>query len=84
MQRERVVDVTDFGRADEILAHHPHRMERAVQIFAPIFKKLVKLRIVRRQIHILPDESLQQCGVIRHVVDDLHRRQPVTLELQFH
>ena len=82
MQRERVLHLVYLGGADDVFAHHPHRMKRDVQIPAPEIEELSNLRIIRRQIHILPDKGLQQGRMIRHVVIDFHRRQPILLELQ--
>jgi len=39
-------------------------------------------RIIRRQVESLPDEALQQSRMVRQVIDDLGRRQPIPPHLQ--
>ena len=50
---------------------NPHRVELAFEIAAPEFEKAAQLGEVRRNVQLLPDEALQQVGMIRQTVDDL-------------
>jgi hypothetical protein len=49
----------------------------AFDIAAPEFQKAAQLRKVRGKIELLPDEALQQIGVIRQTVDDLRGGQTI-------
>jgi hypothetical protein len=52
-------------------------MKLALDIAAPEFQKPVQLREVRSDIKLLPDEALQQVGMIRQMVDDFGGRQSI-------
>ena len=56
---------------------NPHRMELAFEIAAPEFEKAAQLREVRSNVQVLPDEALQQVGMIRQTVDDLRGGQTI-------
>ncbi len=56
-------------------------MQLAVNLMRPEIEKLVQARESRRQIVFLPDEALQQIGMIRHVVENFRRCQPVIVQL---
>ena len=56
---------------------NPHRVELAFEIAAPEFEKAAQLGEVRRNVQLLPDEALQQVGVIRQTVDDLRGGQTI-------
>ena len=58
-----------------------HGVELALDIAAPKLEKPAKLGEVRRGIELLPDETLQQVGMIGKVVDDLRGRQPTFAKL---
>jgi hypothetical protein len=49
----------------------------AFDIVAPEFQKAAQLRKIRGEIELLPDETLQQIGVIRQTVDDLRGGQTI-------
>jgi hypothetical protein len=49
----------------------------ALDIAAPEFQKASQLRKIRGKIELLPDEALQQIGVIRQTVDDLRGGQTI-------
>ena len=59
----------------------PHRVQLALDMAAPKLEKPAQLGKVRGDIELLPDETLQQVGVIGEVVDDLRGRQPAFAEL---
>ena len=49
----------------------------ALKIAAPEFQKTAQLGKVGGDIELLPDEALQQVGMIRQMIDDLCGRQPI-------
>jgi len=55
----------------------PHGVKLALDIAAPEFQKAVQLREIRGNIELLPDEALQQVGMIRQMVDDFRGRQSI-------
>src|SRR5271166_249964 len=55
----------------------PHRVKLTLDIAAPEFQKAAQLRKIRGNIELLPDEALQQVGMIRQMVDDLCGRQSI-------
>src|SRR6266436_8731601 len=59
-----------------------HGMELPLDIAAPKLEKPAQLGKVRGDIELLPDETLQQVGMIGKVVYDLRGRQPVVAELR--
>src|SRR4051812_11361716 len=82
VQRQRVLDVAEAGRAGAAALAHIHRMQLALDIGAPEFEKALQLGIIRREIEFLPDEALQQGRVVRQSIDDLCRGEPVPVKLQ--
>ena len=82
MQRQRVLVVAEAGRAGAAALPHIHRMQFAFDVGAPEFKKAPQLGIIGRQIEFLPDEALEQGGVVRQPIDDFCRSEPVPLKLQ--
>lgn len=52
-------------------------MEFALDVVAPEIKKPAQLGKIRGKIELLPDETLQQIGVIWKTVDDLRGRQSI-------
>jgi hypothetical protein len=52
-------------------------MQFPLDIATPVFEKAAQLGEVRSDIELLPDEALQQVGMIRHVIDDLCGRQSI-------
>jgi hypothetical protein len=58
-----------------------HGMELALDMATPKLEKPAQLGKVGGDIELLPDETLQQVGVIGEVVDDLRGRQPAFAEL---
>src|ERR1700733_7467753 len=60
---------------------HRHRVKQAVDLECPEIEKLLKLREVWMQVVMLPDEVLQDIGVIGHAIKDVGGGQPKPLEL---
>ena len=58
-----------------------HGVEPALDMAAPKLEKPTQLGKVRRGIELLPDETLQQVGMIGKVIDDLRGRQPTFAKL---
>ena len=58
-----------------------HGVELSFDISAPKLEKPAELGKVRGDIELLPDETLQQVGMIGKVVDDLRGRQPTFAKL---
>src|ERR1035437_3866283 len=81
MQPEYAVDGAKFGGLDQLGMGHRHGEQRSLQRFFPEAEKILQRRKFREQIVILPDVSLQQRGMIRHAIQNLRRRQPITQHL---
>ena len=77
MQAEGGLDVTKSRPSRTSRLANPHGVKLALDIAAPEFEKAVQLREIRGNIELLPDEALQQVGMIRQMVDDLCRRQSI-------
>ena len=77
MQVTRRVDVPKPGSPERTRLGNPDRVELALEIAAPEFQKTAQLGKVGGDIELLPDEALQQGGMIRHVIDDLCGRQSI-------
>ena len=58
-----------------------HRMQLAVDVAAPEIEKPAQLGKIRGEIELLPDEALQQIGMVGQVVDDLGSGQPIIPKL---
>jgi hypothetical protein len=52
-----------------------------LDIFDPKVEETVQLGVMGGDVEMLPDESLQQAGMIRHMIDDLGGREAVAVEL---
>jgi hypothetical protein len=55
----------------------------ALDTAAPKLQEAAQLWKIRSNIELLPDEALQQVGVIRQMVDDLRGRQSIIAERLF-
>ena len=77
MQAKRRADVAELGPPDRARLANPHRVELALDVAAPEFQEPAQLREVRGNIELLPDEALQQIGMVRQTVDDLRGRQTI-------
>lgn len=58
-----------------------HGVQLPLDIAAPELEKPAQLGEVRGGIELLPDETLQQVGMIGKVIDDLRGRQPTFAKL---
>src|SRR5215472_9702020 len=76
MQSEGRLDMPEpAGRKPRLTDFY--RMELALDIAAPKFEKAAQLGEIGRTVELLPDEALQQIGVIGKMIDDLRRGQPI-------
>jgi hypothetical protein len=57
-------------------------VEFAVNLLAPEFQEFVQLREFRGDVQVLPDEGLQDGGVVRQVVQDFGGGQAIITQLQ--
>jgi len=60
---------------------NPNGMELTLQIAAPEFEKPAQFGEIGGKVELLPDKALQQIRMIRQMVDDLRRRQPIIAQL---
>src|ERR1700751_4959765 len=81
MQPKHAVDGAQLGRLDQPGMRHGDREQRTVELLLPEGEEILQRRKFRKQIVVLPDVGLQQRGMIRHPIEDLRRRQPVTQDL---
>ena len=82
MQQQGGSYVTEPRPASKSRLADLHGVEPALDMAAPKLEKPAQLGEVRRGIEFLPDETLQQVGMIGKVVYDLRGRQPVVAELR--
>jgi len=83
VQRKFTRDVLPFAGADHFAVRELHRMQRAVDFALPEFDEFKQLRMVRRQIILLPDEGIEHMGIVRHPVEHFSGCQPVAFEHHF-
>jgi hypothetical protein len=81
MQPEHAVDGAQLGRLDQLGMGDGDGEQGSLELLLPEREKILQRRKIRKQILILPDVSLQQRGVIRHPIENLRRRQPITQHL---
>jgi len=60
---------------------HANRVKLAVEVAAPEFEEPAQLGEIRGKVELLPDEALQQVGVVRQMVNDLRGRQTIIAQL---
>src|ERR1700726_3247087 len=77
MQEERGADVAKLGPTGKSGLADFHGMELALDVAAPEVEEPAQLGKFRGEIELLPDEALQQVGMIGKMVDDLCRGQPI-------
>ena len=77
MHTERGTDVAEPWPSSEAGLADPHRVQLALDIAAPVFQKAAERREIRGDVHLLPDEALQQVRMIRQTVDDLRGGQTI-------
>ena len=58
-----------------------NRVKLAVEVTAPEFEEPAQLGEIRGKVELLPDEALQQVGVVRQMVDYLRGRQSIIAQL---
>src|ERR1700730_13159255 len=81
METKHAIDGAQFGRLDQLGMRDADSEQRAFELLLPEGEKILQRRKIRKQIVILPDVGLQQRGMIRHPIQNLRRRQPVTQDL---
>src|SRR5438445_651986 len=81
MQQQGGSYVTEPRPASKSRLADLHGVEPALDMAAPKLEKPAQLGEVRRGIEFLPDETLQQLGMIGKVIDDLRGRQPTFAKL---
>ncbi len=81
MDVARVDDAADFAGRDDALSCHLDRMDLAVDVALPEGEEARQLGIARGEVHELPDECLQEVRVVRHMIQDLRRREAVSGKL---
>src|SRR5262245_6983766 len=77
------VGVVDFGRRQRLAAGQAHGMNDRIDLASPEIEKLMDAWVVGRQVEGLPDETLQQRRMVRHVIEHFGRRQPPSVEAQY-
>src|SRR5215472_3147728 len=77
MQADRGADVAEPRSRERSRLANPHRVKLALDVAAPEFQEPAQLREIRGNIELLPDEALQQIGMVRQTVDDLRGRQTI-------
>ena len=81
MQAEHAVDVTQLSGLDQPRMDNGDLEQRAFQLLLPEVQKILQHRKFRKQIVVLPDIGLLQRRMIRHPIENLRRRQPITQRL---
>jgi hypothetical protein len=64
VQPEAGVDVPHFARTDELDARDPHGVQLAFDVAGPEIEEAVQHGKSRSEIHVLPDETLQNARVV--------------------
>src|SRR5271170_1817068 len=82
MQRQGMLDVAEAVGEGAAALLHIDRVQLALDVLLPEFEELAQLGKIRSEIEFLPDEALQQRGMVRKQVDDLCGGEPVPLGLQ--
>ena len=82
MQKVGCPNVTETSGGKSCLPNL-HRMKLPFDVAAPKIEKPARLRKIRGKVELLPDEALQQVGVIGEMLDDLRRSQPILPEFGF-
>ena len=77
MHEMRRANMAKPGPPESACLADPDGVQFPLDIATPVFEKAAQLGEVRSDIELLPDEALQQVGMIRHVIDDLCGRQSI-------
>src|SRR6516164_7325770 len=83
MQAKRGADVAEPRPYERSRLADPDGVQSALEIAAPEFQKATQLGEIRSRVELLPDEALQQVGVIRQMVDDLRGGQSIIAKRLF-
>ncbi|TDR33638.1 hypothetical protein DES43_12038 [Aquamicrobium defluvii] len=59
-----------------------HGVQGILQGFGPVVEKAAQFGELRREIVFLPDVKLKQAGMIRHMIMDFSRGEPVAAHLK--
>src|SRR5918998_410004 len=81
VQGDDPVDGLELRRLDKARVCHRNGVERPMKLADPKVEELVEDGKLRSEVVLLPDEGLQERGVVRHPVQDVGGRQAVALEL---
>src|SRR5260221_10559008 len=82
MQRQGMLDVAEAVGDGAAALLHIDRVQLALDVLFPEFEELAQLGKIRGEVEFLPDEALQQGGMVRQPVDDLRGGDPVPFGLQ--
>src|SRR6266851_10298330 len=77
-----MLDVAEAVRCGAAALLHIYRMQLALDIVAPELEELAQLGKIGSEIEFLPDEALEQGGVVRQPVNDFCGGKPVPPDLQ--
>src|SRR5271169_4260175 len=77
VQAVRGGDVAEPGPSGKPRLADPHGVELALNVASPEFQEPAQFGEIRSDIELLPDEALQQVGMIGQMIDDLRRRQAI-------
>ena len=64
-----------------LVAYDGNRMDCRVDICLPILKKSMQLRVLRSTILKVPDEALQQCRMVRHIIQVCRSGETILVQL---
>ncbi len=82
VQRQLVTRGVGPCGADFLAAYDGNGMDCRVDVRSPILKELVQLGVLRGAILESPDEALQQCWEVRHVIQDLRSGETIPVQLK--
>src|SRR3546814_12018328 len=81
MQSDFAADQPHLRRRDQADAGDLDRMQLALDLAGPEVQEPAQYRKVGRAVEMLPDEALQQVGVVGHVIENLGSGQPIARKL---
>src|SRR5205814_2423769 len=73
--------MAETAGGDQFGVGDPHRMEPAVDVPHPEIEEFLQLGKARGDVQMLPQEGLQEAGMVRKVVDDLGGGEAVVTQL---
>lgn len=77
VESQKRAGVTDSLAGGEAGGGDSDGMQRSFQVAAPEIQKFVQHRVAWGDIEVLPDEGLQQAGVVRQMIQDLRGGQAI-------